>query len=160
MYRCSALKPARPGANQERRAGERQRAQRGQRDAARVHRAGVDPGHDQHARQTDDGARQLPRADALDALSRYDWPGNVRELENLVERLAILTRGATPVADLVADIKRRHPDIEVSVSAYPEKHPESPDLDADIDFSHLARSARSCREMIRRMISLVPSRIW
>lgn len=37
-------------------------------------------------------------------------------------------------ADLVADIKRRHPDIEVSVSAYPEKHPESPDLDADIDF--------------------------
>jgi methylenetetrahydrofolate reductase (NADPH) len=36
-------------------------------------------------------------------------------------------------ADLVANIKRRHPDIEVSVSAYPEKHPESPDFDADID---------------------------
>ena len=36
-------------------------------------------------------------------------------------------------ADLVAGIKRRHPDIEVSVSAYPEKHPESPDFDADID---------------------------
>ncbi len=36
-------------------------------------------------------------------------------------------------ADLVASIKRRHPDIEVSVSAYPEKHPESPDFDADID---------------------------
>ncbi len=28
-------------------------------------------------------------------------------------------------ADLVAGIKRRYPDIEVSVSAYPEKHPES-----------------------------------
>src|ERR1700720_828174 len=36
-------------------------------------------------------------------------------------------------AELVASIKRRYPDIEVSVSAYPEKHPESPDFDADID---------------------------
>jgi methylenetetrahydrofolate reductase (NADPH) len=36
-------------------------------------------------------------------------------------------------AELVAGIKSRHPDIEVSVSAYPEKHPESPDFDADID---------------------------
>ncbi len=36
-------------------------------------------------------------------------------------------------AELVASIRRRHPDIEVSVSAYPEKHPESRDFDADID---------------------------
>jgi methylenetetrahydrofolate reductase (NADPH) len=36
-------------------------------------------------------------------------------------------------AELVAGIKRRHGDIEVSVSAYPEKHPESRDFDADID---------------------------
>jgi len=36
-------------------------------------------------------------------------------------------------AELVSSIKRRYPDIEVSVSAYPEKHPESPDFDADID---------------------------
>jgi methylenetetrahydrofolate reductase (NADPH) len=35
--------------------------------------------------------------------------------------------------ELVASIKQRYPDIEVSVSAYPEKHPESPDFDADID---------------------------
>jgi methylenetetrahydrofolate reductase (NADPH) len=35
--------------------------------------------------------------------------------------------------DLVAAIRRRHPDIEVTVSAYPEKHPESRDFDADID---------------------------
>ena len=34
---------------------------------------------------------------------------------------------------LVESIKRRYPDIEVSVSAYPEKHPESRDFDADID---------------------------
>jgi methylenetetrahydrofolate reductase (NADPH) len=36
-------------------------------------------------------------------------------------------------AELVAGIKKRHGDIEISVSAYPEKHPESPDLEADID---------------------------
>jgi methylenetetrahydrofolate reductase (NADPH) len=36
-------------------------------------------------------------------------------------------------AELVASIKKRYPDIEVSVSAYPEKHPHSPDFDADID---------------------------
>ncbi len=35
--------------------------------------------------------------------------------------------------ELVAGIKKRYPDIEVSVSAYPEKHPESRDFDADID---------------------------
>lgn len=35
--------------------------------------------------------------------------------------------------ELVAAIRKRYPDIEVSVSAYPEKHPESPDLDADLD---------------------------
>jgi methylenetetrahydrofolate reductase (NADPH) len=36
-------------------------------------------------------------------------------------------------SDLVAGIKKRYPDIDVSVSAYPEKHPESPDFEADID---------------------------
>jgi methylenetetrahydrofolate reductase (NADPH) len=36
-------------------------------------------------------------------------------------------------ADLVAGIKKRHGDIEVSVSAYPEKHPEARDFDDDID---------------------------
>jgi methylenetetrahydrofolate reductase (NADPH) len=35
--------------------------------------------------------------------------------------------------ELVAGIKKRHPDIEISVSAYPEKHPQARDFDADID---------------------------
>jgi methylenetetrahydrofolate reductase (NADPH) len=35
--------------------------------------------------------------------------------------------------DLVAGIRTRYPDIEVSVSAYPEKHPESASFDIDID---------------------------
>jgi methylenetetrahydrofolate reductase (NADPH) len=36
-------------------------------------------------------------------------------------------------ADLVAGIKRVASDVEVSVSAYPEKHPDSASVDADID---------------------------
>ena len=36
-------------------------------------------------------------------------------------------------SNLVAGIKKRHSDIEISVSAYPEKHPEARDFDADID---------------------------
>ena len=36
-------------------------------------------------------------------------------------------------AELVAGIKKRHADIEISVSAYPEKHPEAKDFDTDID---------------------------
>src|SRR5215467_7691611 len=35
--------------------------------------------------------------------------------------------------ELIAGIKKRHPDIEISVSAYPEKHPEARDFEADID---------------------------
>jgi methylenetetrahydrofolate reductase (NADPH) len=42
-------------------------------------------------------------------------------------------QGYKSSADLVASIKRRHSDIEVTVSAYPEKHPESTGFDADID---------------------------
>jgi methylenetetrahydrofolate reductase (NADPH) len=42
-------------------------------------------------------------------------------------------QGYQTSADLVAAIKRNHSDMEVSVSAYPEKHPESTNLDADID---------------------------
>ncbi len=36
-------------------------------------------------------------------------------------------------AELVASIKKGYPDIEVTVSAYPEKHPESRNFDADLD---------------------------
>lgn len=41
--------------------------------------------------------------------------------------------GYENAADLVRGIKRAHPDFEVSVSAYPERHPDSPTLEADID---------------------------
>jgi two-component system nitrogen regulation response regulator NtrX len=40
-----------------------------------------------------------PEAVAL--LGRYTWPGNVRELRNVVERMAILTRGERITADAI-----------------------------------------------------------
>ncbi|MGA7998405.1 MAG: methylenetetrahydrofolate reductase, partial [Bradyrhizobium sp.] len=48
-------------------------------------------------------------------------------------------------AELVAGIKRQHGDIEVSVSAYPEKHPESRDFDADIDMLQAKVDAGAAR---------------
>jgi methylenetetrahydrofolate reductase (NADH) len=48
------------------------------------------------------------------------------------ERYAPHPDGYSNAADLVAGIKRIG-DIEVSVSAYPEKHPDSASVDADID---------------------------
>ena len=57
---------------------------------------------------------------------RGDPPGGVGE------RYAPHPGGYRNAADLVAGIKRIA-DIEVSVSAYPEKHPDSPSVAADID---------------------------
>jgi methylenetetrahydrofolate reductase (NADPH) len=48
------------------------------------------------------------------------------------ERYAPHPEGYRNAADLVAGIKR-FSDIEVSVSAYPEKHPDSPSVEADIE---------------------------
>ena len=41
--------------------------------------------------------------------------------------------GYQSTADLVAGIRNRAPEIELSVSAYPEMHPESPNREADFD---------------------------
>jgi methylenetetrahydrofolate reductase (NADPH) len=48
------------------------------------------------------------------------------------ERYAPHPGGYRHAADLVAGIKRLT-DVEVSVSAYPEKHPDSPTVEADLD---------------------------
>ena len=48
------------------------------------------------------------------------------------ERYAPHPGGYRNAADLVGGIKRLA-DVEVSVSAYPEKHPDSPNVEADID---------------------------
>ena len=50
-------------------------------------------------------------------------------------------------ADLVAGIKRIAPEIDVSVSAYPEKHPDSPTVEADIDMLKAKVDAGATRAM-------------
>jgi two-component system nitrogen regulation response regulator GlnG len=45
-------------------------------------------------------------APALAVLEKYNWPGNVRELENVIERAAVVARGASIfLDDLPADVR-------------------------------------------------------
>jgi methylenetetrahydrofolate reductase (NADPH) len=81
-----------------------------------------------------------PCADVDDVVARYHEVG----VRHIVALRGDPTGGIgstyTPHAqgyrssvDLVASIRRRHSDIEITVSAYPERHPESASVDADID---------------------------
>jgi methylenetetrahydrofolate reductase (NADPH) len=71
---------------------------------------------------------------------RGDPPGGVGE------RYAPHPGGYLNGADLVAGI-RRIADIEVSVAAYPEKHPDSPSVEADIDMLKAKVDAGATRAM-------------
>jgi methylenetetrahydrofolate reductase (NADPH) len=71
---------------------------------------------------------------------RGDPPGGVGE------KYAPHPGGYRNAADLVAGIKRIA-DIEVSVSAYPEKHPDSPTVTADIDMLKAKVDAGATRAM-------------
>jgi methylenetetrahydrofolate reductase (NADPH) len=62
------------------------------------------------------------------------------------QRYAPHPGGYRNAADLVAGIKRIA-DIEVSVAAYPEKHPDSPTVDADIDMLEAKVDAGASRAM-------------
>jgi methylenetetrahydrofolate reductase (NADPH) len=81
-----------------------------------------------------------PSADVDEVVARYHEVG-VRHIVALRgdpaggigSRYTPHPQGYRSSADLVAAIRRRHSDIEVTVSAYPEKHPESASLDADLD---------------------------
>jgi len=76
----------------------------------------------------------------VDEVIRGYWDAGVRHIVALRgdpvggvgERYAPHPMGYGNAADLVGGIKR-FTDIEVSVSAYPEKHPDSPSVEADID---------------------------
>jgi methylenetetrahydrofolate reductase (NADPH) len=81
-----------------------------------------------------------PCGDVDDVVARYHEVG-VRHIvalrgdpaSGIGSRYAPHPQGYGSSADLVAAIKRRYGDIEVTVSAYPEKHPESASFEADID---------------------------
>ena len=76
----------------------------------------------------------------IDAVIQEYWNSGVRHIVALRgdptggvgDKYAPHPGGYATSADLVAGIKRAG-DIEVSVSAYPEKHPDSPTVEADID---------------------------
>ena len=80
------------------------------------------------------------RADIDDVVARYHEVG-VRHIvalrgdptAGIGTAYAAHPDGYQTSAELVASIKNRYPDIEVSVSAYPEKHPDARDFDTDID---------------------------
>src|SRR6185436_8053968 len=80
-----------------------------------------------------------PRSTVDDVITRY-WQAGVRHIVALRgdpaggvgNRYEPHPAGYRNAADLVAGIKRLY-DAEISVSAYPEKHPESPTVDADLD---------------------------
>lgn len=81
-----------------------------------------------------------PKADVDDVVGRYHEVG-VRHIvalrgdpaSGLGGTYTPHPEGYSSSADLVASIKRRYGDIDVTVSAYPERHPESPSFDADVD---------------------------
>jgi methylenetetrahydrofolate reductase (NADPH) len=79
--------------------------------------------------------------DEIDAIVRTYRDAGVRHLVALRgdpaggagDRYAPHPGGYENAADLVGGIKRMAPEFEISVSAYPEKHPDSPTVEADID---------------------------
>lgn len=80
------------------------------------------------------------RADIDDVVDRYHEVG-VRHIvalrgdpmSGIGSAYTAHADGYQTSTDLVAAIKRRHGDMEISVSAYPEKHPESSSFDTDLD---------------------------
>lgn len=78
--------------------------------------------------------------DEIDDVIREYWDEGVRHIvalrgdppEGAGEKYQPHPQGYENAADLVAGIKRIG-DFEVSVSAYPEKHPDSPTVDTDLD---------------------------
>ena len=56
--------------------------------------------------------------EAVEAMARYPWPGNIRELENMIERVAVLSRGGlVEMRDLPATVRETL--REVSLHAAP-----------------------------------------
>ncbi len=75
----------------------------------------------------------------IDAVAEEYWAAGVRHIVALRgdppragERYATHPGGYENAADLVAGLRKLHP-FEISVAAYPECHPDSPDATADID---------------------------
>jgi len=90
----------------------------------------------------------------VDAVVDAYWQAGVRHIvalrgdppSGVGERYAPHPGGYRNAADLVGGIKRIA-DFEVSVAAYPEKHPDSPSVEADIDMLEAKVDAGATRAM-------------
>jgi methylenetetrahydrofolate reductase (NADPH) len=93
--------------------------------------------------------------DEVDAIVRNYYDAGVRHIVALRgdsvagpgTKYAPHPGGYDTSADLVAGIKRISSDFEVSVSAYPERHPDSPTVEADIDMLKAKVDAGATRAM-------------
>jgi len=93
--------------------------------------------------------------DEVDAIVRNYYDAGVRHIVALRgdsvagpgTKYAAHPGGYETSADLVAGIKRISSDFEVSVSAYPERHPDSPTVEADIDMLKRKVDAGATRAM-------------
>jgi DNA-binding NtrC family response regulator len=74
-------------------------------------------------------------AAALELLRGYHWPGNVRELENLVERVLVLSRGATVGVEDLPDSIRGRPAASLDA--------EGPHSLARVERDHILRILRA-----------------
>jgi methylenetetrahydrofolate reductase (NADPH) len=96
-------------------------------------------------------AATRPEIDAVIEAYRNAGVGHIVALRGdppggLGEKYAPHPGGYRNAADLVAGIKRVS-DVEVSVGAYPEKHPDSPSVEADIDMLKAKVDAGATRAM-------------
>ncbi|HWY23897.1 MAG TPA: helix-turn-helix domain-containing protein, partial [Nevskia sp.] len=82
-------------------------------------------------------------AEALGLLGHYDWPGNVRELRNVIERAAVLSRGAA------IDIPQLP--VELTPATLPASdQAEAPVSDLDLNQAIDAVESRLIAEALRR----------
>jgi two-component system, NtrC family, response regulator AtoC len=100
-------------------------------------------------------------ADAEPLLLQYDWPGNVRELRNLMERAAVLCRGAAVDASLVRQLLPN-----LTVDASPPSEPQSLELEpavADLERKQILRAlaaAQDNKAEAARLLGVSERTLW
>jgi two-component system response regulator AtoC len=100
---------------------------------------------------------------AIACLQHYDWPGNVRELQNVIERAAVLSRGAQiEVDDLPREMTTAKVESGITLpSAFPslELNPAVENLEAAMIREALARSGDN-KSKAARLLDISERALW